>query len=385
MSTLTDRLKNLTPEQKQKLLLKLQEKGVKGIDGAQKAAGRMEREFGKGENFAYAMQGAGNFLNTEFILKELVPPAPELVQVEVKAASLNFRDLMIAMGIYPATPGVPSVMGSDYAGIVSAVGEGVEEFKVGDKVMVLSAGSIGADYTIDPQSHFCKYQNVNKDQVFLAPPNLSFTQLACIPTVFFTSYYALMVLGRLQEGETVLVHTATGGVGMAAIELCKWKKCRIFATAGNESKRALLREMQIPLVMNSRTTVFEKEIKAYTGAYGVDVVLNTLAGEAVTAGLNCLNVFGRFLQIDKKDIAGNHAMPLGNFNRGLSFSAVDLALLTQDRALTNRIFSDLYELFRGGQLKPIRHKVFPYQQLGDALNYMSRSEHIGKLVIDYGE
>lgn len=383
MNTLTDRLKNLTAEQKQKLLLKLQERGVKGIDGTPAAAGQTEQKFGEGENFAYAMRGPGNFLKTEFIPKELVSPAPELVQVEVKAASLNFRDLMIAMGIYPATPGVPSVMGSDYAGIVTAVGEGVTEFKVGDKVMLLSAGSLGLDYTIDAQSHFSKYQNANKNQVFLAPPNLSFTELACIPTVFFTSYYALIMLGRLKAGETVLIHTATGGVGMAAVELCKWKNCRIFATAGNESKRALLRELDIPLVMNSRNTDFEKEIKAYAGGYGVDVVLNTLSAEAVTAGLNCLNVFGRFLQIDKKDIAANRALPLGNFNRGLSFSAIDLALLTQDHVLIKQIFTDLYGLFREGYLKPIRHKVFPFQKLGDALNYMSRSEHIGKLVIDY--
>lgn len=378
-----DKLKNLTPEQKQQLLLKLKDKGVKGLDKAGITSQETVQIFGEGENWAYCPHFPPNFLKSDFKKLEPTSPTPDQVQVEIHAASLNFRDLMIAMGMYPATPGIPSVMGSDYAGIVTCVGGRINGFNPGDRVFVLSAGSLKADNSIDGDSHFSRYQTVNENQLFHIPDNLSFTDAACIPTVFITSYYALIWCGRLKSTDTVLIHTATGGVGLAAIELCKWKNCQVYATAGNAIKRNLLREMGIPLVMNSRTTDFEKEIQSYTDGKGVDVILNTLSGEAVDAGLNILDFFGRFLQIDKKDIAANHAIRLGNFKKGLSFSGIDIALLTQDHAMIKTIFTELSRLFLDGSLKPVRFKVYPYHKLGDALNYMSRAEHIGKLVIDF--
>jgi NADPH:quinone reductase-like Zn-dependent oxidoreductase len=115
----------------------------------------------------------------------------------------------------------------------------------------------------------------------------------------------------------------------------------------------------------------------------VDVVLNTLAGESMLAGLSCLNFFGRFLQIDKKDIAENSPVHLGIFNKGLTFAAIDLGLLTRDYQTLSLILARLSELFGSGKLHPVRSKIYPYQQLGEALNFMSRSEHIGKLVVDF--
>jgi NADPH:quinone reductase-like Zn-dependent oxidoreductase len=383
MDEFSDKLKNLTAEQKQKLIQRLKEKGIKGVGYEKNIQSLNFNTFKKGENFAYKIKFPPDFSRSEFITKEIFEPEADMVQLEVKAASLNFRDLMIAMGMYPATPGIPSVMGSDYAGVVTKVGESVENFHVGDKVMVLSAGSLNSDYSIDSESHFSKYQTVEKHQVFPMPQNSSFIEAACIPTVFITSYYALIKAGQIKKEDVVLVHSATGGVGLAAIEICKWKGCEIFATAGNEAKREMLKARGISLVMNSRNPGFEKEIMEYTNGRGVDVILNTLSGENMIAGLNTLTFFGRFLQIDKKDIALNNTLNLGVFNKGISFSAIDIGLLTRDFKMINALFIELNQLFSDGNICPIRYKVYPYQQLGEALNFMSRSEHIGKLVIDF--
>jgi myxalamid-type polyketide synthase MxaB len=383
MTDIKKKIENLTPEQKLKLLRKIKEKKNGSFSSAISSKEVIVTKFDIGDNFAYKLRTPVNFLKSEFVKTEIDDPLPNMVQVETKAASLNFRDLMIAMGLYPDTPGIPAVMGSDYSGVITKTGNQVKKLKVGDKVMVLSAGSFNKHEQLEPNSHFSKYMNIYEKQVFPMPVSSSFIQAACIPTTYITCYYALITLGQLKKDDTVLIHTATGGVGLAAIEICNWIGCKIFATAGNDKKRSLLKKMGIPLVMDSRTTNFEEEIKNYTKGRGVDVVLNTLSGDGMIAGINSLAYFGRFLQIDKKDIAMKGSLPLVNFNKGLSFYAIDIGLLVKNNVLTGDIIYQLGKLIDHGSLKPIKSRVYTYSQLGDALNYMSRSEHIGKLVLDY--
>jgi len=386
VSDISKKIEQLTPEQKKKLLEKLRNKGVSKLTSVTKLEiEENEFTFEHGKSYALNFTSPFNFSKTQFVLHKIDEPLPNMVQIKVEAASLNFRDIMIAMGMYPQTPEVPSVMGSDFAGVVSKVGVNVSKVKVGDYVMVISLGSFQNDGSIDPQSHFCNLMNVQEQQVFLMPNNLSFVEAASIPTVFSTAYYALFNIAQLQEKETVLIHSATGGLGMASIALAKMKKCRIFATAGNEQKRELLRSMGIELVMDSRSAVFAKEILKYTDGKGVDVIMNTLSGEAMLAGINILNYFGRFLQIDKKDIAANNIIPLGNFNKGLSYSAIDLGLLLRDEYLIADIFIEITHLFEKNELQLPTIKVFAARELHKALNLMSRSAHIGKLVIDYSK
>jgi len=383
MSNLHKKIENLTPEQKDLLLKKLKIKGLRKTGKEKTSKPTSEYKFGKDDNFAYKLSLPPNFLKTEFISLDISDPMPEMIQIEAKAASINFRDIMIAMGIYPQTPEIPSVMGSDFAGVVTKVGKRVTKFKKGDKVMVLSIGSFNKDGSIDPDSHFNRFMNVSEKQAFPMPDMMDFSQAASIPTVFVTGYYSLFETGRLKAGETVLIHTATGGVGMAAIELCRWKGATIFATAGSVEKRQILKDMGIPLVMDSRSTDFAQQIKDYTGGKGVDVVFNTLAGEGMMAGIDVLNYFGRFLQIDKKDIALNHNLPLGKFNKGISFTAIDLGLLLRDYEKINQHLYEVTKLFNERKIKLTNLKVFPYHHLGKALNLMSRSVHTGKLVINY--
>jgi NADPH:quinone reductase-like Zn-dependent oxidoreductase len=384
VSDKSKKIEQLTPEQKKKLLEKLRTKGVRNLNTLnKKESEKKEFVFEQGKSYALKFSNPFNFSKTEFIQHEIDEPLPNMVQIKAEAASLNFRDLMIAMGMYPQTPETPSVMGSDFAGVVSKVGANVSKVKIGERVMAISLGSFKKDATIDPNSHFCNYMNVQEQQVFRMPENLSFIEAASIPTVFSTAYYALFNIARLQEKETILIHSATGGLGLASIALAKIKRCRIFATAGNEQKRELLHSMGIDLVMNSRTSNFAKEILDFTHGEGVDVVMNTLSGNSMLAGISTLNYFGRFLQIDKKDIAANNSIPLANFNKGLSYSAIDLGLLLRKHHLVDDIFKDISRLFEEGRLQLPQIKVFSAKETHQALNLMSRSAHIGKLVIDY--
>ena len=193
------------------------------------------------------------------------------------------------------------------------------------------------------------------------PPGLSFQAGSALPTVFLTCYYALHRVARLARGERVLIHTATGGVGLAAIEIARWLGAEVYATAGSEPKREFLASLGIPSPMDSRSTAFGDRVMALTGGEGVDVVLNTLAGEQAVTGIRVLRTFGRFLQLDKQDIAQNASLELAPFAAGLTYTGIDLSLflLRPDR---------LKALFRRGRgrLRPGRPATDPHDRLSGA-------------------
>ena len=312
-----------------------------------------------------------------------VPPGPGQIQIKARAVSLNFRDLMIAMQLYPPSPGVPSVMGSDYAGEILHCGDGVTDFAPGDRVMGLSAGHFTPDGAIVAASHFCAVPNISAFQAVRIPDNLSFIEAAGVPTVFLTSYYALCRVARLAPGERVLIHSATGGVGLAAIQIARWIGAEIFATAGSEGKREYLASLGIAEPMDSRSVEFAGAVMRQTAGEGVDVILNTLSGPAVAKGLEILRLFGRFLQIDKQDIARDSTLPLGPFRKSLTFASIDLSLFLMQPDRLKQIFQEVAEHLRLGHFSPVQTTVFPVTKLGDALTLMSRYKHVGKLVLSY--
>ncbi len=381
MSNLNDRIAKLTPEKRALFLKKLQNR-QSGITAPLKKTDPVIA-FGPDDNFYCKIGTPGNFSSLSFHGCDKIPPGPGQVQIKAQAASLNFRDLMIAMNLYPATPGMPSNMGSDYAGVVTACGEGVTEFSPGDPVMALSAGDFSQSGQLMENRHFSAYPNVSAHQVAPKPRSLQFEQAAALPTVFLTSYYALRHLARLEKQESVLIHSATGGVGHAAVQIAKWRGARIFATAGTQPKRDYLASIGIAHAMDSRTLDFAETIMKLTEGRGVDVILNTLSGPAAERGIDILNYFGRFIQVDKRDIAENAAIRLGPFKKGLSFSAVDIALFLLNPALMKSIFLELVDRFNANQLQPIPHISYPIQQLGDALTDLSHATHIGKFVLEY--
>lgn len=378
MTDLAGRIANLTPEQRAKLAERLVAPAAKSTRRKNDAPDRSSWE-----NYGFALGAPGNFAEIQAHQMALPAPGPGQVQIEAKAVSLNFRDLMIAMGLYPAAPGVPSVMGSDYAGVVRACGEGVTGFKEGDRVAALSVGSVSPEGAIIEDGHFCAVPNLLAEQVEHIPDDLSFEAAAGVPTVFLTAYFALYRVARIQPGERVLIHTATGGVGLAALQIAKWAGAEIFATAGSPEKRQMLESLGVDRPMDSRSVGFADEILKRTGSEGVDVILNTLSGKAVSRGLEILRIFGRFLQIDKQDISQGSSLDLAPFNKGLTFAAIDLSLLMKRPGMLRELLAEVMDHLGQGHFDPVPITVFPVEKMGDALTLMSRYQHTGKLVLTY--
>jgi NADPH:quinone reductase-like Zn-dependent oxidoreductase len=371
MSDLSKIIANLTPEKRAQLLAKL------NSDKKQMA---VKREVDFSENFEFRFNSATPF---DFSAVQTVvdDPAPDFVQVRAKASSLNFRDVMIASGLYPSSPRVPTNMGSDYSGVVIKTGNNVTGFKPGDEIIALHVGHTENDGNIRDNCHFIKEFNVHKECVCLKPVNLSFEAASCIPTVFLTSYIGLIDLAKLEENEKVLIHTATGGVGLSAIQIARWKNAEIFATAGTFEKRNYLLENGINHVFDSRSTDFADAIKLLDTP--LDVVLNTTAAELMTESIQLLGPFGRFIHIDKKDIAANSALPMGLFINGISFQFLDISLLFRNPAMMNKALRKLVALFEEEALKPIHYTAYPAADLKQAIRTLSRSTHIGKIVVKY--
>ena len=230
-------------------------------------------------------------------------PTPGEVEIAVRATGINFMNVMSAMGICPGYPNGVGPLGIECSGIVFKVGEGVTEFQAGDEVAAIAFDSLGSHAVTDARL------------VVKKPAFMSFEEAATTPIAYLTAYYAMQYLGRLQPGERVLIHSATGGVGLAAIQLAKRIGAEIFATAGSPEKRELLHTMGIRHVMNSRSYAFAEEVMLATGGEGVDMVINSLAGNAITKGLEILKPYGRFMEIGKRDIYENSKVGLSPFRK----------------------------------------------------------------------
>ncbi|MEM7014664.1 MAG: zinc-binding dehydrogenase, partial [Verrucomicrobiota bacterium] len=235
------------------------------------------------------------------------------IEIQVKAGGINFRDVMKALGMYPGNPVDIKWFGDDIAGTVVKVGAGVEDVKVGDNVVGM------APYA------FRSFVTVNRNLVFKKPDTLTFEGAATLPTVFLTSHYALIELARMEKGERVLIHAGTGGVGSAAIQIAKYLGLEIFATAGTDEKRQLLKDWGVDHVMNSRTLDFADEIMEITNGEGIDCVLNSLAGDFIPKSFGCLRRFGRFVEIGKIDVYGNTQFGMEMLKNNISYFVVDLA------------------------------------------------------------
>jgi acyl transferase domain-containing protein/acyl carrier protein len=301
-------------------------------------------------------------------------PGPDEVEIQVAAAGLNFYDVLQALGVYPGQEGGPLVLGGECAGTISAIGSEVLGLQVGDAVVACASGSIGSFLTV-PSSF-----------VVPKPAQLSFEQAASLPMVFMTAYYSLHHLARLAPGERVLIHSATGGVGLAAVQLAQQVGAVIFATAGTLEKRAFLQRLGVPHVMDSRSLAFAQEILASTNGQGVDVVLNSLTGGAIPASLATLGMYGRFVEVGKKDIYEDSQLNLSPFRKSLSYFSVDLAGMASARPLLfQELLRQVMEGFAEGTLQPLPLQVFPIAEASAAFQKMAQGKHIGKIVISMSE
>jgi acyl transferase domain-containing protein/thioesterase domain-containing protein/acyl carrier protein len=297
-------------------------------------------------------------------------PGPHEVEIEIHAAALNFRDIMKLLGIYPFDSDRDIFIGDECSGRIVAVGKSIRNFKIGDQVIACGAGCFASHITI-PAAF-----------VLPKPPRLTHEQAATIPVAFMTAWYALHNLGKIQRGEKILIHAATGGVGLAAIQIAQLAGAEIFATAGSEEKRAFLRGLGIRHVMDSRTTAFAEEIRCITKGAGVNLVLNSLAGDAIAKGLSILAPGGRFLEIGKRDIYANTPIGLRPLRNNISMFVIDMGqVMAEQPQLVQALLLAVLKLFRSGRLQPLTHQSLPISRAAAAFRLMAQAKHIGKIVL----
>jgi len=321
-------------------------------------------------------QMPGQLRNLRWEEQPRIVPGEGELEVEVHATGLNFRDVMYALGMLSdeaiengfAGP----TLGLEFAGVVRSVGGGAARFAPGDRVVGFGPSSFGNRVVtqVGAAAHI--------------PVGLSFEAAATIPSAFFTAYYALYHLARLGAEEKVLIHGAAGGVGIAAIQVAKWCGAEIFATAGSDEKRDFLRLLGVEHIYDSRSLAFADEILADTLGQGVDVVVNSLAGEAVNRNLRVLKPFGRFLELGKRDFYENTRIGLRPFRNNISYFGIDAdQLMSAQPGLTGRLFGEVMALFAEGVLYPLPYHAFEAEDVVDAFRYMQQSKQIGKVVVTY--
>ena len=296
------------------------------------------------------------------------------VMIEVKAAGMNFRDVLKALALYPGDAPDARIFGDEVGGIVTAVGLGVTHVAPGDRVFGLAVFGL-ATRTVARGS-----------DVQRIPNDLSFEEAATLPVVFMTSWHALRNVARLRQGERVLIHAGAGGVGMAAIQIAHYLGAEVIASAGSPAKRALLETLGVKQVIDSRRGDFAEAVMKLTDRRGVDVVLNALAGEAIPMGLSCLAEFGRFIEIGKRDIYQNSRIPLRPLRRNASFHVVAMdAVFAGDESLTREMLTEISDLVGQGILHPLPFRAFPANNVGAAFRLMAAGKHIGKVVVSLPE
>lgn len=318
----------------------------------------------------------GQLRNLRWELHPRAAPEHDEIEVEVQASGLNFRDIMYALGLLSdeaiengfAGP----TLGLEFSGVVLAAGTDTKGFSPGDRVVGFGP------------SCFANRVITKSTALSHIPRNLSFEAAATIPSTFFTVYYSLLHLAQLEAGETVLIHGAAGGVGIAAIQIAKWRGATIYATAGSDEKRDFLRLLGVEHIYDSRSLAFADDILAATDGRGVDVVLNSLAGEAINRNLRILKPFGRFIELGKRDYYENTKIGLRPFRNNISYFGVDADQLMSERpALTRRLFAEMMRLFEEGVLHPLPYHAFEAEDIVDAFRYMQQARQIGKIVITY--
>ncbi|AGL16405.1 beta-ketoacyl synthase [Actinoplanes sp. N902-109] len=278
------------------------------------------------------------------------------VRVLVRAAGLNFLDVLVALGVRDEAG-----LGNEGSGVVTEVAPDVSGFAVGDRVMGLFPDAVGPVAVADHRT------------LAAMPPQWTFEQAASVPMAFLTAYYALRDLAGLTAGESVLVHAAAGGVGMAAVQLARHWGAEVYATASPGKWATVAAGGVDPArIASSRDPGFEAHLRDATGGRGVDVVLNSLAGEFVDASLRLLGPAGRFLEMGKSDLRDPAGMP------GIAYTAFSLYEAGNDRI--GQMLTELVALFERGVLTPLPLTVWDARRAPAAFRHMSQARHVGKNV-----
>ncbi|MHB8473445.1 MAG: SDR family NAD(P)-dependent oxidoreductase [Gammaproteobacteria bacterium] len=371
-----DRLRNelLHPDGEKEIVLSTQGRFVLRIERALCKAQQSADE--TAARFRLDFRSPGQLRNLVWLPQIERPLAEDEIEVRVVAAGLNFRDVMYLMGLLPdeavESGFAGATLGLEFAGVVTRVGKRIDEIVAGDAVMGFGPAC------------FASHVITKATAVTHKPADWSFAAATTVPTVFFTVYYALKHLANMQPGERVLIHGAAGGVGIAAVQLALHLGAEVFATAGSDEKRDFVKLLGADHVFDSRSMAFADEILAATDGAGVDVILNSLAGEAIRRNLRILKPFGRFLELGKRDFFENTPIGLRPFKDNISYFGIDAdQLLIARPALAAQLFREVMILFRNGVLFPLPYRIFPADHVIDAFRTMQQARQIGKVVVTF--
>jgi acyl transferase domain-containing protein/NADPH:quinone reductase-like Zn-dependent oxidoreductase/acyl carrier protein len=290
---------------------------------------------------------------------------PHQVEIRVRAAGLNFRDVLTALGMFPARTSTP---GAECSGTIVRVGSGVRGWRVGDDVLAFAPGS------------FQSFVTVPAEFVARKPVAMTFAEAAGIPVAFLTAYYGLGRLAKLSAGQSILIHAAAGGLGLAAVQLAMQAGARIFATAGSREKREFLRQLGVEHVFDSRSLAFRDEVLEATHGAGVDVLLNSLAGDFVRASFDVTAERGCFLEVGKRGIwNSDEVKALGKNIRYFAFDLGDVGM--ENPGLIAEMLHELMERFLRGELHPLPTALYSFEHVTQAFRTMAQARHIGKIVL----
>ncbi|WP_170221076.1 type I polyketide synthase [Amycolatopsis cihanbeyliensis] len=333
---------------------------------------------GSAEGYRLRLRDRGPDYRLAWTQVDAPEPGPHQVVVSVRAAAINYRDTLLAVGMLPEWMVAGGMLGADLgfecSGIIAAVGAEVTAFRPGDRVLAFVPNA------------FASHVLADASVVGHLPGDLDYAEAVTMPVAYLTVHYGLRQLAQLEPGETVLVHGAAGAVGLAALRCARDAGATVIATAGTEEKRDFLRLLGVEQVYDSRGLDFAERIREAAGGHGVDVVLNSLAGEAITRSLELLRPGGRFVELGKRDIYLDQNVSLLPFRNNVSFFGVDIDQLARHRprALA-RQYREMLDRVRDGVYRPLPYRAFPAARIAEAFRTVQHSRHIGKVVITFEE
>jgi NADPH:quinone reductase len=310
------------------------------------------------------------------VLTPVERPLPEVgpgdVLIRVAAVGVNRPDVMQRQGKYPPPPGAPDIPGLEVAGTIEQVGGEVAGWRIGDEACALVSGGGYAEYCSAPAA-----------QCLPVPAGLSLTHAAAIPETTFTVWSNLFDRGRLREGETVLVHGGTSGIGTTAIQLARAFGATVFATAGSAEKCAACTALGADGAFNYRESDFVEEVRRATGGRGVDVVVDVVGGDYLQRNLEVLGMDGRLLLIGQ---LGGHKSQISTtpiFRKRLTITGSVLRPrpVAEKAGIARAVHQHVWPLIESGAVRVLVHATIPLRQAAEAHRIMERSEHIGKLVL----
>jgi acyl transferase domain-containing protein/NADPH:quinone reductase-like Zn-dependent oxidoreductase/NADP-dependent 3-hydroxy acid dehydrogenase YdfG/acyl carrier protein len=334
------------------------------------------RPLADGEAYRIEILSPGILDNLSLRACTVSPPRAGEVTLEVMAAGMNFIDVTKVMGIYPGLdPANPIQLGIECAGRITAIGDGVHGFHVGDEVLAITP-------SMRTTSLMSSSVSLPAEMVIRKPGNLTLEQAATAPIAYLTAYYSLVELAHIRRDDWVLIHAAAGGVGLAAIEIAQWAGAKVIATVGSSEKEEYVRSLGITHVFNSRSLTFASGVMEATQGRGVDIVLNSLTGELQTKGLEVLAPYGRFIELGKRDIYDDRPIGLKVFRKNLSFHAVDLAAAIEERRpYIVELLRTVMQNIENGAWRPLPVQSFSGSDPSAPFHFMAQARHVGKIAI----